>query len=117
MEFLRQNDWNADPERVRQLAEAGRERTVFLCGTIGNDDDVWSYFDKVFLLSIDEATMRRRLSTRTTHDFGTRPHELELLLVWRELGDDYYARRGAIVLDATKPSADLVDEIITFVRD
>ena len=61
-EFLLQNDWSSDPERVRQLAEDDEERTVFLCGSVGNDEEVWHFFDKVFLLSIDEATMRHRLS-------------------------------------------------------
>ncbi len=68
------------PTDVRQLAEEGEERAVFLCGSIGNEHEVWGLFEKVFLLSIDEATMRHRLLTRTAHDFGRRPHELELLL-------------------------------------
>ena len=67
------------PTVVRQLAEEGEERAVFLCGSIGNGHEVWGLFEKVFLLSIDEATMRHRLLTRTAHDFGRRPHELELL--------------------------------------
>lgn len=111
-EFLSQNDWIADPERVRQLTEDGEKRTVFLCGSVGNDDDVWSFFDKVFLLSIDEATMRHRLLTRTAHNFGTKAHELELLLVWRAVIDDLYARRGAVLVDATRPLPIVVDEIL-----
>lgn len=111
-EFLVQNDWKADPERVRQLAEEGEGNTVFLCGVIGNEDDVWPFFEKVFLLSIDEATMRHRLLTRTAHDFGTKPHELELLLAWNESIDEHYLCRGAIVIDATRPPSFVVDEIL-----
>ena len=115
-EFLLQNDWSSDPERVRQLAEDDEERTVFLCGSVGNDEEVWHFFDKVFLLSIDEATMRHRLLTRTAHDFGTKPHELELLLAWRDVIDGYYLRRGAIPVDATEPPPIVVDEILRSVE-
>ena len=111
-EFLDENEWRADPDRVRQLAEPGDERTVFLCGSLGNEDEVWSSFDRVFLLSIDEDTMRHRLVARTAHDFGTRPHELELLLAWRTVIDEHYRRRGAIVIDATQSLELVVDDIL-----
>ncbi len=111
-EFIAQNDWKADPELVRQLAVEGHKRTVFLCGSVGNDDEIRPFFDKVFLLTIDEATMRHRLATRTAHDFGTKPHELELLLVWREAINDHYLGQGAIVIDATKPPPSVVDELL-----
>jgi dephospho-CoA kinase len=45
-QFLAQNDWKADLERVRQLAEADEAQTVFLCGSIGNEDEVWSLFSR-----------------------------------------------------------------------
>ena len=111
-EFLARNDWKADPERVRQLAQESETRTVFLCGFIGNEEEVWAFFDTVFLLSIDEVTMRHRLLTRTAHDFGTKPHELELLLAWNEAINEHYLNRGAIVIDGTMPPPLVADEII-----
>jgi gluconate kinase len=111
-EFLAQNEWKVDLDRVSQLAKEGEERAVFLCGSIGNEHEVWPWFEKVFLLSIDEATMRHRLLTRTAHDFGTRPHELEMLLAWNTVIDEHYRRHGAIMIDATKPPRLVVDEIL-----
>jgi broad-specificity NMP kinase len=111
-EFIAQNDWIADPQRVRQLAAEGEEHTVFLCGSVGNDGEVMQFFDQVFLLTIDEITMRRRLLARTAHDFGTKTHELNLLLAWLETIDEQYLRYGAIVIDATKPPPVVVDEIL-----
>jgi broad-specificity NMP kinase len=111
-EFLARNDWKADSERVRQLAEEGEGGPVFLCGSIGNEDEVWPFFEKVFLLSIDEPTMRHRLLTRTAHDFGTKPHELDMLLAWNEAIDEHYLRRGAIRIDATRAPRVVVDEIL-----
>ena len=111
-EFLAQNDWKADPERVRQLAKLGEGQAVFLCGFIGNEEEVWPFFEKVFLLSIDETTMRHRLLTRTAHDFGKKPHELELLLAWNEVINAHYVARGATVIDATETPPSVVDEIL-----
>jgi hypothetical protein len=110
--FLAQNDWKADPERVRQLAEEGEQGPVFLCGSIGNEGEVWPFFEKVILLSIDKATMRHRPLTRTAHDFGTKPHELELVLAWNKAIDEHYLRRGAIMIDARRPPRVVVDEIL-----
>jgi len=115
-EFLTQNDWTADPERVRQLAQEGETQTVFLCGFIGNEDGVWSLFERVFLLSIDEATMRHRLLTRSSHDFSKKPHELDLLLAWNEAVNEHYLRRGAIVIDATRPPPFVVEAILGALR-
>lgn len=111
-EFMAQNDWRAEPERVQQLADEAAGRTIFLCGTVGNEDEVWHFFDKVFLLAIDEATLRHRLANRTAHDFGREPHELELLLVWHAAIDDLYLGRDTILVDATQPPAIVVDEIL-----
>jgi len=79
---------------------------------VGNDDEVWHFFDTVFVLSIDESTMRHRLANRTDHDFGTKPHELELLLAWRAAIDEHYRGRGAIVIDAAQSPTVVVDEIL-----
>jgi hypothetical protein len=101
-QFLAQNDRRADPERVRQLAKEGEEQRVFLCGSIGNEDEVRPFFEKVFLLSIDEATMRHRLLARTAHDFGTKPHELELMLAWNEAIDEHQIGGGESTCSAVR---------------
>jgi gluconate kinase len=116
-DFLSENEWRAEPQRVRRLADESAGQTVFLCGHVGNEADVWSYFDEVLFLSIDQATMERRLTTRTEHTFGTKPHELELLLAWHAVIDDYYLSRGAIMIDAAPATERVVDEILRTLPD
>ena len=111
-QFLAENEWWADPERLRGLAREARTRNIFVCGAVTNDDAVLPLFERVFLLSIDEATMRHRLATRSAHDFGTKPHELEVLLAWGAVIDAHYAGLGAIVVDAERPLPLVVDEIL-----
>jgi len=111
-EFIAENEWRVDFERLRRLAADARERTIYVCGAVANADEVLPYFAKVFLLKIDEATLRHRLATRTSHDFGTKPHELELLLAWNQVIEEPYLRSGAVVVDATKSPAAVADEIL-----
>jgi hypothetical protein len=111
-EFTAQNDWRVDPERVRDLAERAETHPIFLCGYVGNEAEVWGLFADAIHLSIDEATMRTRVATRTTNDFGKNPHELILLLGWHRTVDAAYARYGAINVDAARPVGEVVDEIL-----
>ena len=111
-EFVENNDWVVEPDRVLQLSHRAVDRLVFLCGAIANEVEVWELFDRVILLSIDEATMRERVIGRTTNDFGKNPHELELMLGWIKTIDDEYRRYGAVVIDATRPISIVVDEIV-----
>ena len=111
-EFLAANEWRAEPERVLRLADESVGRTTFLCGSVGNEAEVWSFFDRVFALSVDQVTLQHRLATRTEHNFGTKPHELELILAWREVIDDHYLSQGATMIDASQPLGRVVDEIL-----
>src|SRR5262249_36881517 len=111
-EFLATNEWRAEPERVRQLADESVDRTVFLCGSVGNESGLWAYFDGVCALSVDLVTLQHRLATRTAHNFGTKAHELELILAWHEVIDDHYRRSGATMIDASQSPDRIVDEIL-----
>ena len=110
--WLDHNDWRMVPERVQDLAARASGRLVFLCGSTSNENEVWHHFSRTIFLSIDEQTLRRRLSTRTTNDFGKSAHELAAILEWHKVGDDDYRSFGAVVVDATRPLTDVVDEVL-----
>src|ERR1700686_4450198 len=40
-QFAAQHDWRVDPYKVRQLAKIGEDHPVFLCGSVGNEVEVW----------------------------------------------------------------------------
>jgi thymidylate kinase len=111
-EFLADNEWRVDPKLVRQLADRAMNQLIFLCGAVNNEEEVWNLFGGVILLSVDEATVRHRVATRTTNDFGKSAHELELVLGWQKCFDEDHECDGAMVVDATRPIGVVVDEIL-----
>jgi broad-specificity NMP kinase len=109
-EWLATHEWRLVPDRVAALARQATDRLVFLCGSAANEAVVWPHFTTVIYLAVDERTLRHRLATRTTNDFGKAPHELAAILGWHRV--DAYRRFGAVVVDATQPLPDVVDEVI-----
>jgi len=84
---------------------------VFLCGNAENEADVWRYFDRVVCLVVDDETLRHRLATRSTNEFGKHPGELEAALARNREAEGQYRRLGAAVIDATRPLEAVVRDV------
>ena len=110
--WLRDHAWTIRRARVEQLALMARERMVFLCGSVENEDEVWDLFDRVICLVIDDRTLRQRLATRTTNRFGKAPVELEAILGWNQTTEATYRELGALVVNANQDLTAVVDEIL-----
>ena len=65
---------------VSDLAKSASQKIVFLCGSVANDAKVWTFFDKVFCLYVDNKTLEQRLINRLDKDFGKAKHELERVI-------------------------------------
>jgi hypothetical protein len=110
--FVEQHDWVIDIDEVAALAEAAGDGTAYLCGSASNEDEVWPFASQVICLAIDDDTLRERLRTRTTNDFGKSDYELGLCLEWNATAAEDNAAHGATVIDATQPLAVVVDEVL-----
>ncbi len=110
--FHAHHDWRVDVQGVRRLAEDAGEELIFLCGAVQNEVDVWEYFDKAILLSVDEATIRQRVEARTENDFGKSDFELELILGWNRDIERAYEGYGAAVVDVRQSLQDVVDDVL-----
>jgi dephospho-CoA kinase len=110
--WLEDQEWRVVPSKVQALAERADGRLVFLCGSTANEDEVWHLFSRVIYLAIDEQTLRDRLESRTSNDFGKAPKELEAILSWHQVGEADYLRFGAVVVNATLPLHEVVDKIL-----
>lgn len=104
--------WKIDVDRVKELAVAAASSETFLCGNAENEFDVWQYFDQVVCLVVDDETLRHRLATRMTNEFGKHPEELRAALDWNQSIARRYRELGASLVDATRPLAKVVDEVL-----
>ncbi|MEU0677050.1 AAA family ATPase [Streptomyces sp. NPDC006172] len=114
--WLDRYGWAIVSERVEALVDESRSRIAFLCGSAENEADVLDLFDLIVCLVIDESTLRHRLATRTTNTFGRHPEELAAALKWNPRMRAIYESRGATIIDATKPLAEVVNGAIGAVQ-
>ena len=111
-EFMAENEWRLDLERVRMLAERAEQTLVFLCGSVANDRVVWPLFRRTVYLAIDDATLLERLRNRRSNDFGKSDHERAMVLEWHRVDEEAYRSYGSVIVDATRPIDLVVDDVI-----
>lgn len=117
-ESKRSTDWYdkhaylISPIRVKALAGKAINKPIFLCGIPANDLELAEYYDKVICLVIDEETMKQRIASRDTNDFGKSPDELKLMLYWHGKMLERYKDFGAIMIDASQPLEFVVKDIL-----
>lgn len=116
-DFKSQHTMAIKPEEVEKLQGRANQKTIFLCGSVPNIDDVYKYFETVVCLVIDDETLRARLASRTSNTFGRRPSELEDILRWNQTSENDYKSRGAMIIDATQPLNQVVDELLESINE
>lgn len=116
-EWLAQHEWRIDVNRVSKLAKkaAAENKPIFLCGGASNEPEVRALCDVVIWLRTDEATIRKRVMNPRDHDYGTRPHELAKAISDNENGETEYRQYGAMIVDATQPVDNVLQDILTAV--
>lgn len=98
------------------LANHSNTKRVFLCGR-ANLFQYWHKADKVFLLKVDETTLRERLNNESRDNlFAKDKPTQDKLLSALELVQDKIASRGAVVIDANKTIDSVMDEILANTR-
>jgi gluconate kinase len=101
--------WMWDRQKAVSELESPEPEVLFVCGSSRNREYFLPYFTKIFTLSIDDDTMRRRLEARTADDWPLGPEAIELML---ELNRRDERPAGAIAIDATQPLNQVVDELL-----
>ncbi|HEY1915368.1 MAG TPA: hypothetical protein VGH27_07305 [Streptosporangiaceae bacterium] len=110
--WLNRFGWKISRAEVAALAARAHGKIVFLCGSAENEADVLGLFDLVICLVADDETIRRRLATRTTNDFGKHPEELAAALDSNAGVESAYRRLGATIVDGRQPPAEVADAIL-----
>lgn len=112
-EFLNEHSWNVPRQYVEELAHKASDKPIFLCGSLGNESELHDLFTRVFALYVDDETLKHRLATRTTNDWGKQPHELQQTLRHHHEAYKNYDSSNSVIVDATKPLDRVVNDIIT----
>lgn len=106
-----------DVEQVKALVANQDEAVTFFCGGSRNASQYIDLFDGVFVLEIDLDTSLRRIEERVVldpTDWGGTPEELEITVRM------YHSKEGlpqnGVIIDATPPLAQVVDEILRHVE-
>ncbi|MGO9855904.1 MAG: AAA family ATPase [Acidimicrobiales bacterium] len=104
--------WLLMRSRVEELAGAAGSQTVFLCGLVQNDEELWDLFDAKICLVLDDATIRQRLARRAGNPFGRAPAELEAVLRFNGPLVAKYAALGATLIDSSRPLDEVVHDVL-----
>lgn len=99
-----------DVDRVRALVADSSEPAAFFCGGSRNFSKFIDLFDEVFVLDVDLDTLLSRLYERPYGEWGSEPSERELIVRLHGTKEDIPGT--GIVVDATRPLAEVVDVIL-----
>ncbi len=105
------NIW--DSEKVRRLAANQDDKATFFCGGSRNFEEFIDIFDEIFILEVDAETLNERLDNRPDDEWGKSKREREFILRLHATKEDIPSK--GIVIDATRPLASVVDEILSHV--
>lgn len=108
--WFAENTYRLPVETVRRIAAEAGDRTAFITGTVGNENEVWDLFAKVVCLTVDAATLERPLVDRGA--FGSTPAELERVFRWHTQADTDNARYGAHLIPVTSSPGALATQIL-----
>lgn len=106
------HEWKMSREKVEELVVRAKNKLIFLCGSPTNADEMLDLYDKVVCLSLDKDTLKDRIASRDDNDFGKAPNELRDIMGWHESFEKRYRDNAAIMIDATKPLKEVVDDIV-----
>ncbi len=113
--WFAENTYRLPVETVRRIADEAGDGMTFICGTVGNDNEIWDLFDTVISLSVDAVTLGSRLVGRPDA-FGSSGPELERVLAWHAQVDTDNARYGALLVDAGAPVTAVADRVLEALR-
>jgi adenylate kinase family enzyme len=107
-----------DIDKVKAVIADPSNAISFFCGGSRNVSTFIDVFDGVFVLAVDDLdTVYRRLDERVARDptdWGGTPEEQELVARLHRTNEDIPS--GGIVIDATQPLVNVVDDILRHVR-
>jgi len=117
LEQVKNMSWVCDVERLQHLMNEEKNDITFYCGNAENLSEIIPLFDKLILLKANDETIRQRLSTRTSNDFGKTTEIQDWILDSKEEWENNIKKMGAIVIDTNKDINQVIIEILKVVSN
>ena len=111
-DWLDRFTWSIDVGRVEEMRREADGRLLFLAGAVENEAEILSLIDVVVCHVADAGTLRQRLATRHTNEFGKAPGDIEAVMSWLGVFEDQHENIGAVMIDATRPLPDVVAAVV-----
>lgn len=105
--------WNID--KVKALIADHSHPITFFCGGSRNFQGFIDLFDGVFVLDVDQHTLKNRLASRPEDEFGGKPEERDLIMRLHATKEDIPG--NAMVIDATVPVEAVVEAILLGIEE
>ncbi|NIO44896.1 MAG: AAA family ATPase [Candidatus Aenigmarchaeota archaeon] len=121
LECIKQHDWICDKKKLQKLISKNVKKNVlnnvvFYCGTASNTDDLLTLFDKIILLKASKEIIRKRLSIRTSNDFGHTEEVQNWVFEWKEWWENHMVEKGAMTIDANHDLKEVVNDIVKKIK-
>jgi predicted ATPase len=105
-------EWLWVEKRMESLLACEDDGPLFVSGCVRNQGAFYDRFDAVVLLSAKAEIILGRIATRTAHDYGKSPHERALILEQLKTVEPLLRQGATHELDAGRPLADVVADLI-----
>lgn len=103
--------WNWQDDVISSLLTS--DDIVFLGGIASNSPVYYPEFDVIFVLTLDNSTLRQRILGRTDKDYAKHPEQLRGELAFRPVLQERLLKLpNSVEVDATTPLNNMVDYIL-----
>ena len=116
LENVQKYNWLCDIDKLRSLIKDNSDGIVFYCGVGLNMDEIVPLFDNVIMLTASNNTLRDRLSTRTSNDYGKTADVQDWIFSWKDWWEDSIKAYKPVIIDADKGLDEVVAEIVNVAR-
>jgi broad-specificity NMP kinase len=101
--------WNWQEKELKQLLKS--DDTIFVGAVVGNQEEFYPLFNKVFVLMIDPETLRQRLLSHEHEDHHNPKYIKRMVSIHLEK-QDHFIQQGCVPISAVQPVDRVVDEIL-----
>jgi len=105
-------EWLWCEDRIAELLATEDDRTFYISGCVPNQGRFYDPFDAIVLLSARADVILERIERRTTNNYGKSDSERALILEDLEATEPRLRATCTHELDAGKPLAEVVEQLI-----